>query len=58
MQAEALAAVKKIRETDGEAAAEEYLKAVNEQLKSYGIHPIRLGGVHPRKKGSTEKEGE
>ena len=58
MQTEALAAAKKIRETDGEAAAEEYLKAVNEQLKSYGIHPIRLGGVDPRKKVSNEKEGE
>ena len=43
MQADALAAVKRVRETDGEAAAEEYLKAVNLHLKSFGVRPIRLG---------------
>ncbi len=43
MQADALAAVKRVRETDGEEAAAEYLKAVNLHLKSFGVRPIRLG---------------
>ena len=43
MQADALAEVKRVRETEGEEFAKKYLEAVNAHLKSYGIRPIRLG---------------
>ena len=43
MQADALAEVKRVRETEGEEFAKKYLEAVNAHLKSYGVRPIRLG---------------
>ena len=43
LQAEALRAVDAVRDKDGEEAAAEFLKAVNEHLKSYGAAPITLG---------------
>ena len=43
LQGEALRALDQVRDRDGEEAAAEFLKAVNENLKSYGVAPITLG---------------
>jgi len=43
MQAEALRAIEEVRRKDGDEMADEYLKAVNENLKSYGVAPVSIG---------------
>lgn len=43
LQGEALRALDQVRDRDGEEAAAEFLKAVNENLKSYGVAPVTLG---------------
>ena len=52
MQAEALRAIEEVRRKDGDEMAEEYLKAVNENLKSYGVAPVSIGR---RRTPTTEK---
>ena len=52
MQAEALRAIEEVRRKDGDEMAEEYLKAVNENLKSYGVAPVSTGR---RRAPTTEK---
>ena len=43
IQAEALRAIEEVRRKDGDEMADEYLKAVNENLKSYGVSPVSVG---------------
>ena len=52
MQAEAIKQVNQVRREEGDAAADEYLVKVNENLKAYGIAPVGQG----RRRGQEGRE--
>ena len=54
MRGDALATLEKVRQEMGEAAAGEYLEKVNEQLKKYGVQPVKVGrGRQPKQEGAN-----
>ena len=49
MTADALKILEKVRQRDGDEAAEEYAERINERLKSFGMPPIKAEKVNRRK---------